>query len=66
MGDSFPKFYAVGPDDVVVRIDSDGKEVRATVMLTSVPYPPVMALIEGDEISESEAMRLLNEARADK
>jgi hypothetical protein len=66
MDDSFPKFYAVGPDDVVVRIDSDGKEVRGTVMLTGVPYPPVKALIEGGEISESEAMRLVNEARAGK
>ena len=35
-------------------------------MLTDVPYPPVQALIEGDEISESEAMRLVNEARAGK
>ena len=39
MADSFPKFYAVGPDDVVVRIDSDGREVRATVVLTGFPYP---------------------------
>ena len=66
MADSFPKFYAVGPDDVVVRIDSDGKEVRGTVMLTGFPYPPAQAIIEGDEISESEAMRLVNEARAGK
>jgi len=66
MADSFPKFYAVGPDDVVVRIDSDGKEVRGTVMLTGLPYPPVKALIERTEVSESEAMRLVNEARAGK
>lgn len=66
MDDSFPKFYAVGAHDVVVRIDSDGKEVRGTVMLTGVPYPPVKALIEGGEISEAEAMRLVNEAGAGK
>ena len=66
MDDSFPKFYAVGPDAVVVRIDSDGKEVRGTVVLTGVPYPPAQAIIEGSEISESEAMRLVNEARAGK
>ena len=66
MDDLFPKFYAVGPDDVVVRIDSDGKEVRGTVMLTGLPYPPAQAFIEGGEISEFEAMRLVNEARAGK
>jgi hypothetical protein len=66
MAGSFPKFYAVGPDDVAVRIDSDGKEVRATGMLTGFPRPPVKVLIEGSEISESEAMRLVNEARAGK
>ena len=61
-----PKFYAVGPDDVVVRIDSDGREVRGTVMLTGFPYPPAKVFIEGSEISESEAMRLVNEARVAK
>ena len=48
------------------RIDSDGKEVRATAVLTGSPYPPVMALIEGSEISESEALRLMDEVRAGK
>ena len=57
MSDSFPKFYAVSSDDVVVRIDSDGKEVRGTVMLTGFPYPPAKVL---------EALRLVNEARASK
>ena len=66
MSDSFPKFYAVSSDDVVVRIDSDGKEVRGTVMLTGFPYPPAKVLIEGSEISEPEALRLVNEARASK
>ena len=60
--DSFP----IGPDAVVVRIDSDGKEVRGTVVLTGFPYPPAQAIIEGDEISECEAMCLVNEARAGK
>ena len=63
MAGTFPKFYAVGLDDVVVRIDSDGREVRGTVMLTGFPYPPAKVFIEGSEISESEAVRLVNEAR---
>jgi hypothetical protein len=66
MPGSFPKFYAVGPDAVAVRIDSDGEEVWGTGMLSGFPYPPVKVLVEGSEISESEAMRLVNEARAGK
>jgi hypothetical protein len=66
MTKSFPRFYAVGPDAFVVRIDSDGKEVRGTVMLTGSPYPPAQAVIEGSEISESEAKRLVSKAQAAK
>ena len=66
MADSFPNFCAVGPDDMVVRIDSDGKEVRGTVVLTGFPYPPAQAVIEASEISESDAKRLTNKAQAAK
>ena len=66
MADSFPNFCAVGPDYMVVRvvrIDSDGKEVRGTVVLTGFPYPPAQAVIEASEISESDAKRLTNKLK---
>ena len=49
-----------------MRIDSDGRQVRGTVMLTGSQYQPDQAIIESSEISEFEAKRLVNEAQVTK
>ena len=61
---NFPRFFTVGSDDVVVKISLDpaSGEVFGTVVRTGFPYPPAKVFLDGSEISESEATRLVKEA----
>jgi len=42
-------------DDTLVRLESDGKEVKGYVVRTGAPYPIGKAIIEGIELSQEEA-----------